>query len=239
MSPSPTVVLILERSEQVRKKLSEKESSYRIVEAEDLKDIKPREWAVEPDLLISDLRGMEGRGLSLYRQIRADPSLEAVPMLLLVPSAEASDASGPSALPLPESMKAEGLRQLVGHYLVTEGASSWSSGGVPFSEAVASVVEARLGDSMFTVEQLAEAVGLSRRQLTRRMKSSMGTTPAAFIRAQRLERAKELLAKHPETIAEVAEAVGFASQSAFGKAFRNEVGMTPSAYARQDEEAGP
>lgn len=78
-------------------------------------------------------------------------------------------------------------------------------------------------------------MGLSRRQLTRRMKAAMGPTPAAFIRTRRLNRAKELLAAGPETVKQVARAVGFASASAFAKAFRGHAGIPPSVYAKRHD----
>jgi AraC-like DNA-binding protein len=50
------------------------------------------------------------------------------------------------------------------------------------------------------------------------------------LRTHRLERAKQMLAQDPETIAEVAYAVGFTSPSSFSRSFRDEVGCPPSDY---------
>jgi transcriptional regulator GlxA family with amidase domain len=104
---------------------------------------------------------------------------------------------------------------------------------LPFVEEVIEAVEARLSDPGLTVSQIADAVALSRRQLTRRLKDAVGQTPAAFLRERRIERAKELLADDPETIAEVAYAVGFRSPSSFSQTFRDETGRTPSEYLDQ------
>ena len=87
-----------------------------------------------------------------------------------------------------------------------------------------------LSNPDFTVDQLAEAVALSRRQCTRRLKEAVDMTPAKFIRHRRIEHAQTLLQTDPETIAEVVYAVGFRSPSHFSKIFREASGQSPSAY---------
>ena len=48
------------------------------------------------------------------------------------------------------------------------------------------LIERNLDASQFAVEDLAGALGMSRRHLTRRMNEAFGTAPAAYIRARRL-----------------------------------------------------
>lgn len=241
MSIPPTVVLVLEESDAVRSKLREHlDGPYRVLEAAHLGDVQDAEPEPRPDLVISDARAAGDRGLALYRKLQADPHLEAVPILLLVPPSEAGDAaedpSSEAERLLPETVGPKALRRLVGHHLAPEAPVS----GLPplpkrsLEEAVETVIERRLGDPAFTAGQLAEAVQLSRRHLTRRMKETMGTTPAAFIRKRRLERAEVLLSTGSQTIAQVARAVGFASPSAFSTAFREYAGLTPSAYIEKN-----
>lgn len=235
------VVLIVEMSPDRREALRETlEAPHRVLETARLKEAgSPEEPPLPlPDLILSDLRTTDRKALALLRRLRADPALEATPVLLLVPSEAKSDEGddpGGAAPLLPESVGLQTLRRVVGHHLVAEGFSHGPPlvPDAPLPEAVEAVVEARLGDPAFTVEQLAGAMDLSRRQLTRRMKDTMGTTPAAYIRTRRLRRAEELLASGPETVKEVAAAVGFASPSAFSKAFREAVGEAPSTYAER------
>ena len=49
----------------------------------------------------------------------------------------------------------------------------------------------------------------------------------------RVEKAKGLLSGSTLSMAEIAEQVGYARQHEFARAFRREVGCTPSAYRRQ------
>jgi AraC-like DNA-binding protein len=78
------------------------------------------------------------------------------------------------------------------------------------------------------LDQLAAEVGLSKFQLLRVFRDTFKVTPHQFIIQTRLEKAKALLDKLP--INEVAQTVGFADASSFGKAFRNHFGLTPTAY---------
>lgn len=248
---TPAVVLIVEKSRAVRDALREYlEGPYRILEADRLcgarsppggSDARGK-TAPSPDLILSDLRATDQQAPALYRRLEADPALEATPVLLLVPPAEgetrAADADKKQPA-LPPSISPEDLRRLVGHHLAEQGiVPGFPAAGpeVPLPEKIETVVQARLGDPSFAVDELAEVVDLSRRQLTRRMKEAMGTTPAAYIRARRIEQAEKLLAEGSETIAAVAAAVGFASPSAFSKAFREQVGCPPSTYAERHGE---
>ena len=95
------------------------------------------------------------------------------------------------------------------------------------------VLEAHLSDSTFSVERLADELGMSRRQAYRRMKAVTGETPAELLRRLRLERAWQLLEAHPGTIAEVAYAVGFKSPAHFSTAFREHFGVSPSEHAAE------
>ena len=97
--------------------------------------------------------------------------------------------------------------------------------------AVREAVEAHLADEDFGVDALAAAVGLSRSSLYRRLGD--GPTPNAILREARLARGARLLEGGAGTVSEVAYAVGFRSVSHFSRAFREEHGVPPSAYAER------
>jgi len=89
------------------------------------------------------------------------------------------------------------------------------------------VVEARLDNSEFSVEDLAAEMNLSRVQLYRRVKSITGSTPIELLRTARLNRAYQLLLTTDKSISEVAYLVGFTAPSYFTKCFKEEYGMLP------------
>lgn len=76
-------------------------------------------------------------------------------------------------------------------------------------------------------------LGVSRRQLEQRFRAVMGRTPAAELRRQRVEKAKQLLASTDMAMGAMAVACGFGDGARLAKVFRREVGMTPMEYRRR------
>ncbi|MCR4994403.1 MAG: helix-turn-helix domain-containing protein [Bacteroidales bacterium] len=91
-----------------------------------------------------------------------------------------------------------------------------------------------IGDNMqnteYTVDHLANDVGMSRANLYKKMQSALGITPNDFIRNVRLKRAAELLAKSDIPVNQLALMVGFQTPRYFSKCFRKMFGVTPSEY---------
>ncbi len=81
-------------------------------------------------------------------------------------------------------------------------------------------------DAPLALEDLAALVGRSRFHFSRLFKASKGVTPHQYVIRHRVERARELL-RAGGTIAEVAAAVGFASQSHLHAHIRRAFGCTP------------
>jgi AraC-like DNA-binding protein len=84
----------------------------------------------------------------------------------------------------------------------------------------------------WTVAQLAKTAGLSRSVFFERFHQRVGIPPMEYLLAWRMAVAKSLLRRHDLALSEVAERVGYTSQSNFSTAFRRHVGQPPSAYAR-------
>lgn len=89
------------------------------------------------------------------------------------------------------------------------------------------VVEARLADSVVSVEDLAADMNLSRVQLYRKVKAISGSSPVELLRTARLNRAYQLLLTTDKSVSEVAYSVGFTAPSYFTKCFKEEYGMVP------------
>ena len=80
------------------------------------------------------------------------------------------------------------------------------------------------------VEELADAVGLSPRQLERRFRENLGIGPHAYTTKLRLERARQILSASHLTVTEVAEALHFQSVHTFSQWFRKGTGVSPTEY---------
>jgi AraC family transcriptional regulator len=79
---------------------------------------------------------------------------------------------------------------------------------------------------------LADRAGLSVHYFGRAFRTSTGVTPHAFIERRRIERARTLIERTSQPLAEIAAATGFATQSHFTTAFKRATGFTPAAYRR-------
>ena len=87
------------------------------------------------------------------------------------------------------------------------------------------------------VEDLAAYVHLSKSQLNRMLKEYYGMTFREKLLRTRMDRAAWLLKYTEKPIDEVAEAVGYRSESAFYQVFRKQFSVTPEKYRLQRKEA--
>ena len=78
-----------------------------------------------------------------------------------------------------------------------------------------------------TVTDLAAAAGVSTAQLTRLFRDATGETPAAFLRALRMSRARLLLERTNLSVSEVMTQVGIADRSHFIRDFQQAHGVAP------------
>jgi AraC-like DNA-binding protein len=88
-----------------------------------------------------------------------------------------------------------------------------------------------------SIEEVAQAAGLSRHQFFREFRAAMGVSPHAFLVQCRLRHARRLLAVgagHP-SLANVAAEAGFSDQTHLTRHFRRAFGQTPGRWNRGDE----
>ncbi|WP_375464002.1 transcriptional regulator FtrA [uncultured Methylobacterium sp.] len=92
-------------------------------------------------------------------------------------------------------------------------------------------------DQEWTVARLAADAALSPRALHRRFREATGLSPGAWLVAERVERARELLETSRLPIPAVAAACGFGSPEALRHHFRTRLGASPAAYRTAFPEA--
>jgi transcriptional regulator GlxA family with amidase domain len=84
----------------------------------------------------------------------------------------------------------------------------------------------------WSVAELARKVGLSRPVLARRFTEKVGDTPLGYLRKLRLDIASVMLHDTEESIASIANKVGYTSEFAFNRAFQRARGTPPGRYRR-------
>lgn len=99
-----------------------------------------------------------------------------------------------------------------------------------FLEQLNEAIYNNLEDAELDVEKLARLVNMSRPTLYRKIKFISDLTPNELINITRLKKAAELLVEDKYKIYEIADMVGYASQTNFGRNFLKQFGMTASDY---------
>jgi len=81
-----------------------------------------------------------------------------------------------------------------------------------------------------TMPDFAREIGMSKSQLTRKLKALSNLSPNDFLKEYKLRKAIALMEDRNLNIAEVTMAIGFSNPSYFTKCFRKRFGMAPSDY---------
>ena len=98
-------------------------------------------------------------------------------------------------------------------------------------------IERNLGSKM-RVREIADCAALSERHFSRAFKRSLGSSPMAYVGAQRVERAKLMVASTRTKLTDIALACGFSDQSHLTKSFRRVVGVSPGVWRRTSIDSG-
>ncbi|CAB4333650.1 unannotated protein [freshwater metagenome] len=94
---------------------------------------------------------------------------------------------------------------------------------------VSSIVELEYASEL-TLDELAQRVASSRRQLQRAFAEVGNTTFRQYLTRVRMDRAAEMLIRSDLTVREIAHNVGYRQPAQFAKAFRRRHGAAPSDY---------
>jgi AraC-like DNA-binding protein len=87
-------------------------------------------------------------------------------------------------------------------------------------------------ERIWTVQQLAAGVGLSRSRFSVLFSQLVGESPQSYVTRTRMQRASRLLQEQGSSLTDIALATGYESDSSFSKAFRRQYGKTPGQYRR-------
>jgi AraC-like DNA-binding protein len=106
-----------------------------------------------------------------------------------------------------------------------------------FMERATEIMEQNYGNSEFGIDEFAEALGMSRSLVSKRLNHEAGQSTSQFIRNYRLSVAKRLLLDNwaNRNITEIAYKVGFNDPKYFTRCFTRQYGCSPSAFVGEDE----
>lgn len=104
-----------------------------------------------------------------------------------------------------------------------------------FIMKIIDVVDHNISNDKFGVQELADALGMSRSNLNLRLKTIADTTPLDLIRKIRMEKVFKMLLNGDYPISEVASATGFSSATYFATYFHKETGLTPRQWISRNK----
>lgn len=85
----------------------------------------------------------------------------------------------------------------------------------------------------WTVESLARTAGMSRSAFASRFKAVVGRTPLDYLTQWRIYRATRMMRTRKLSMIEICQQVGYVSPTAFNRAFKKELGVTPGTFRKE------
>lgn len=207
-----------------------------------------------PDLIISDVMMPEMDGFELCKRIKEDLQTSHIPVILLTALSETDKRidgleTGADAY-IVKPFENKLLRAQISNLLTSrrrlqqsfkESEEKWADdSNLQFQdkklvERAILVVEKHILNPNFSVEQLADELGVSRSTLHRKMRVLTNQSATEFVRYVRMKKAVKLMKEGSLNIDEIGYAVGFNSHSYFTQCFKKQFGMTPSEYIQEQK----
>ena len=201
-----------------------------------------------PDVIVSDIMMPELDGIELCNRLKYNELTSHIPIILLTAKVgEAHEIQGlktgadayitkpfsSEKLKLRVQKLIENRKQLQKHYskdLNIDPDVAITSTEAEFLKRLKSVLDEELTNPEFTSEAFAKAMHMGRTQLHRKLKALFDSSTSAFIRAQRLKLAAQLLKASDASVSEIAYQVGFNTPSYFIKCFKQIYQCIPSEF---------
>lgn len=202
------------------------------------------------DVIVSDVMMPEMDGMELTELVKSNVSYSHIPVILLTAKTaleskiEGFECGADVYVEKPFSIKQlhkqiENLLKLrLAFHLLMSSLSGNTVNTSEFAlsqrdcEFIADIQKAmaeQLADENFSIDNLADAMNMSRSNFYRKIKALSGMAPNDYLKTFRLNRSAELI-KEGVRIAEVCERVGFSSSSYFAKCFKVKFGVLPKDY---------
>jgi len=205
-----------------------------------------------PDIIISDIMMDQMDGITFCKRVRDNPSYAHIPFILLtartsnIYQVDGLDSGADAYITKPfnaQVLKAQvenllKLRIALKTYYanrITLGPKKIevNTEEVFFLESLIEHIEQGIEENL-TAEKLAASMSMSHSTLYRKIKSYTGESINSFIRSIRLKQAANLLVDSDLNISQVAYKVGFSDINYFGKCFKQQFHMSPSAFIKSE-----
>ena len=245
----PTLLLVEDNHDLRMFMANGLQKKYKVLEANN--GARGIEYAKKynPDLIISDIMMPEVDGIELCTYLKNNLSTSHIPIILLTAKSSAEheieglETGADDYLTKPfnfEVLEArisniletrKKLRLLyVNDEKATIDAYSSNSKDQEFLKYAISLVEDKMSDPNFGVQEFIKEMGISRSLLHKKLTSLINQSASEFINHGRLKKARELLRRHDMNVSEVAYAVGYNDPKYFTRLFSKTFGQSPKDF---------
>lgn len=246
-------VLVIDDNEELRGFIrSILQLQYQILEADNGRIGLQVAMDEQPDVIVSDVMMPVMDGFELAQKLKSNQQTSHIPLILLTAksgkrdiveglhqgaddylgkpfdSAELCARIG-SQITQKERIADQLIKQFK-EQAEKENASNRVEPEDKFSSQLNSLLQQKIDDETFDVEQMCRSMNTTRSTLFRNIKKRFNCTPKQLLKNRRLEFALQILKSHTGTVSEVAYAVGFQSLSSFSRAFNEYYRVPPTRF---------
>lgn len=240
----PFVLVIDDQPEDIRR-VTEllRAEGLRVNLATDAQQGCQRAQALGPDLILLDVRMPGTDGFAACRILKADPQTRDIPIIFF--SSAGADGerlegllNGGVDYILKPCLPMEVLARVRIHLKLASRAADVTAPAKPEAplprdevilRAATRFIQANLAE-LPVLDEIASKAGTHGKRLSAIFRERLGTTVFHWVREERLRRSRELLANSHLDMQDIADQIGFRSACNFTTAFRERMGMTPTAY---------
>jgi len=228
-------------------------SQYSILKAENGKQALQILSAESVNLIVSDVMMPEIDGFELCKTIKSNFEYSHIPVILLTAKntiqskVEGLELGADAYIEKPFSkahLQAQiksllSNRAMIMHHLITPSSPSLlahlkstahTKADERFLDSLNKVINENLSAIDFDFEKMADQMNMSRVTLYRKVKAISNLSPIELVNLIRLKKAAALLEEGGYMIYEIADMVGFASQSSFSRSFHKQFGMSATEF---------
>lgn len=230
------------------------QADYNVISAPDGKTALRLAGKYVPDLIVCDIMMPGTDGLEVTRKLKSEIPTSHIPVLMLTACkldeqrVQSYDSGADGFISKPFSTELllsriasllENRRRIYDLWEETGKPLASRRGKLPdsndplqvesdFYRRFMEIIARQHTVSELAVRDIADALGITSPQLTRKIKALTNLSPVDIIRDYRLRRARNLILTTDRSISEIAYEVGFSSPQYFSKCFRDAYGRSPS-----------